>query len=162
MMPTCLRARLIAAWFACAGLVVCVPATSVAQGSNDAAVRAVFDRAIRALNARDLRGWLATCATGASIIDEIPPHSWQGPQGCANWWTDFTEFARRNRLTDTGVMLETPLHVVIEARSAYLVIPAVYTFRQSGKAQRETGTFTVAERRTVQGWMISGWTWTKQ
>ena len=28
------------------------------------------------------------CAAQASIIDEIPPHAWQGATACADWWND--------------------------------------------------------------------------
>jgi hypothetical protein len=157
-----MRSKLLRVSAAALAFCVLLPLTSAAAGSDEAAVLGVFNRAIRALNAGDLRAWLATCGPGASIVDEIPPHSWQGAAACANWWSSFAAYGKRFRISDIAVDLETPWHVVLDTKSAYLVVPAVYSYRQSGKSQREPGIFTVALKKTLQGWLISGWAWTKR
>jgi ketosteroid isomerase-like protein len=131
-----------------------------AAASESGAVTAVFNNAISAFNRNDMRAWIATCAPSAGIIDEIPPHSWQGAAACANWWRSFQSFASSNRMAEPSVSVGTPLHLEISGRTAYMVAPATYLYRQNGKPQREAGIFTVAFRKTLNGWLMSGWTWT--
>lgn len=152
--------RLTAALLAIA-ILSCAPALRVSASEN-AAVRAVFNNAITAFNRGDMRGWIATCAPSAGIIDEIPPHSWQGASACADWWRSFQSFAKSNRITEPSVSTGTPWHLAVDARTAYMVAPATYSYRVSGKAQREAGIFTVSFRKTLNGWLMSGWTWTQR
>ena len=43
---------------------------------------------------------------------------------------------------------------------AYVVVPANYTFRQKGKAVKETkATMTLALHKGAAGWRITGWSW---
>lgn len=137
------------------------PALRTAASEN-AAVMAVFNNAITAFNRRDMRGWIATCAPSAGIIDEIPPHAWQGASACADWWRSFQSFAKSNRITEASVWTGTPWHLAVNARTAYMVAPATYSYRVAGKAQREAGIFTVGFRKTLNGWLMSGWTWTQR
>lgn len=131
-----------------------------AMASENGAVAAVFTNAIAAFNRGDMKGWIATCGPSAGIIDEIPPHSWQGASACADWWRSFESFANSNRITDANVSTGTPWHLEVTARTAYMVVPATYSYRQNGKAQRESGIFTVSFKKTLNGWLMSGWTWT--
>ena len=38
---------------------------------------------------------LAACASPSSIIDEFPPHAWQGATACADWANDFETFNKK-------------------------------------------------------------------
>ena len=44
--------------------------------------------------------------------------------------------------------------------TAYVVIDAVYTFKQKGVAMREPAQMTYALKRTKSGWKIAAWSWT--
>ena len=133
-----------------------------ATASENAAVMAVFNNALAAFNRGDMKGWIATCAPSASIIDEIPPHAWQGASACADWWRSFQSFAKSNRITEPIVSIGTPWHLAVNARTAYMVAPATYSYRLAGKPQHETGVFTAAFRKTLNGWLMSGWTYTQR
>ena len=114
-------------------------------------------------NKGDIKAALAACADQTSIIDEFPPHEWHGPGACSTWANDFDADAKKNGITDGKVTLGNPRHVDITADRAYVVVPTTYTFKQKGKAAKETGsTLTLALQKVAAGWRITGWAWTKK
>jgi hypothetical protein len=50
--------------------------------------------------------------------------------------------------------------VETDGTAAYVVVPAVYTFKQGGAAMRETAQMTFTLKKGAAGWLIHGWTWT--
>ena len=105
---------------------------------------------------------LALCATPASVIDEFPPHQWQGPTACADWVRDLDAFDKRAGITDGIVVLGTPWHVDVTGDRAYVVVPATYRYKERGAVLVESGSiFTVVLRQAPQGWRITGWAWAK-
>lgn len=46
------------------------------------------------------------------------------------------------------------------ADQAYVVVPAVYTFKLRGAAMPEAAQMTFVVRRGASGWLIHAWTWT--
>jgi len=105
---------------------------------------------------------LALCATPASVIDEFPPHQWQGPTACADWVRDLDAFDKRAGITDGIVVLGKTWQVDVTGDRAYVVAPATYRYKQRGAVRMETGSiFTVVLRRSTPGWRITGWAWAK-
>lgn len=127
--------------------------------SDTGAVTAVFDRAIAAFNAADMKAWVATCASTTSIVDEVPPHAWQS---CNDWWSSYQSYAKTYHVTAGVVKVGHASSVAITGNSAYVEWPATFTYHQSGKPQQEAGLFTVAFTKTANGWLMSGWTWSKR
>jgi ketosteroid isomerase-like protein len=118
---------------------------------------------VDAFNTGDTKTAASTCADETSIIDEFPPHEWHGAGACTKWMSDFDADAKKNGVTDAAVTLSSPRHVDVTADSAYVVVPADYTFKQNGTPVSEKGsTLTVALRKTAAGWRIAGWSWTRQ
>ena len=79
---------------------------------------------------------------------------------CANWAAAYDANAKANGITDGWVKLGTPMHVDVDGDSAYVVVPATYTYKQHGKPVAETGSvFTVALKKTAAGWRITAWAW---
>ncbi|MBV9719965.1 MAG: hypothetical protein JOZ77_11645 [Candidatus Eremiobacteraeota bacterium] len=132
-----------------------------ARAAEGADVMATIDRAMDALNGGNRAAWIASCAVPAAIIDDIPPHTWQGVSACGDWWRAFAADAKNNHVTDGAVRLGTPLHLAITGSVAYVVCPATYAYRQSGKPRTESGIFTFAMKRSASGWLITAWSWTQ-
>ncbi|MBV8117596.1 MAG: nuclear transport factor 2 family protein, partial [Candidatus Eremiobacteraeota bacterium] len=70
-------------------LAVVAPQSVAAQSTPElpAAARqalATVQRFVDAFNRGDVAAVLATCAPRASIIDEVPPHEWQGANACGD------------------------------------------------------------------------------
>jgi ketosteroid isomerase-like protein len=117
---------------------------------------------IDAFNRGDAKGMAACFATFGSILDGMAPHLWSGPTAAEDWYRDVQVEAAHHGASDHLATLGTPLLVNITGDSAYVVIPASLTMKVHGKQITQSGAmFTVALRRTEDGWRIAAWAWTK-
>jgi ketosteroid isomerase-like protein len=98
---------------------------------------------------------------GLVIIDEVPPYVWQGHEAFKTWSDDLAKNDKAAGITEEMVTLSAPTRVESDQGRAYVVVPAVYTFKQKGVAMREAAQMTFALRKNDSGkWRIAGWTWT--
>jgi len=95
-----------------------------------------------------------------SIIDEFPPHRWVGAKAAQNWAADYDTHAKATGVADGSVSYGKPTRSEIEGDAAYVIIPTVYTYKQTGKPTAEEGQMTFALHMTKAGWKIRSWTWT--
>ena len=133
-----------------------------AFASDKADVIAVVHRFLDNLDRDHLQTALALCDSPVSIIDEFPPHEWHGPTACADWYHALVAYNEKNGITDGDAPLGMPWNVDVTGDRAYFVAPMTYTFKQLGKAVKETATFAVALKRTQAGWRITAWAYSKQ
>jgi ketosteroid isomerase-like protein len=111
----------------------------------------------------DMATVLGDCAAPAFIIDDFPPHLWQGATACADWARDEAAFSQQNGITDAVVTLGSPLHVDVTGDRAYVVVPATYAYKQKGKKKIERdAVWTVALQKTADGWRVAGWSWAQR
>jgi hypothetical protein len=151
--------------FACAAVAVCMllaVCTSPAAASEQSAVMTTVHQFVDGFNKGDTPSGLAACASPVSIVDEFPPHEWQGKSACADWAKAYNSNAAANAITDGWVTLHSPWHVEVDGDSAYVVVPATYAYKQHGKAVTEPDSiFTIALRKIGDAWRITGWAWAK-
>jgi ketosteroid isomerase-like protein len=86
-------------------------------------------------NKGDVKAMAATCANPASILDGLPPHAWQGPTACEEWYRDVMAEGEHEGATGYVVSLGKPRHVNVTGDRAYVVVPATM-FRSSCVASR--------------------------
>jgi ketosteroid isomerase-like protein len=100
------------------------------------------------------------CAPQTIIIDDFPPHEWQGANACSDWWNAYAAFAKNSGITDDHVALGKPWHITVTGDRAYVVVPATYTYNQKGKPITESDSvWTLALQKLAGGWRIAGWAW---
>ena len=130
--------------------------------TDSTAVMAVIHQFVDGFNKGDVKGALAACADQVAIVDEFPPHAWQGAGACATWMKDYDTNAAKSGITD-GVVTLGAAHVLdIAGEYAYVVIPSDYVWKEKGKPMKETGSaFTFALHKGASGWRITGWSWAK-
>ena len=132
------------------------PAVATEQTDVMVPVRQFVD----GFNKGDVTLALASCAEQTSIIDEFPPHEWHGAGACAKWASDYEANAKKEGITDGVVTLGKPRHVDVSGDHAYVVVPAGYTFKQKGKAERDTNAMmALSLQKVAAGWRITGWSW---
>ena len=145
------------------GTVMCL-LMGVAAGAQtpDAQLIAPIQKFIDSFNKGDSAGAAATHAAEAdlAIIDEVPPFLWRGARAFQQWSTNLDNDAKKRGVTDPMVKLGTPTRTEVNGDQAYVVIPAVYTFKERGVAMRESAQMTFVLRKGPGGWLIHGWTWT--
>lgn len=150
-------------FFVCLVLLLNISATNVTASSSTDAVISTLHQFMDGFNRNDAKTAFAACADRASIVDDFPPHEWQGPGACEHWATALDADNARHGITGGVVTLLKPLRVDVTGDRAYAVVPANYTYKQNGKRVDETNSlFTVALMRTSAGWRITGWAWSKR
>jgi ketosteroid isomerase-like protein len=137
-------------------------ASPVSAQSSDAELMAPIQKFIDNFNKGDVAAAATTHAPGAdlTITDEVPPYVWRGPKAFQMWSTDLDNDAKKNGITDPMVTVRAATRIERSGDQAYVVVPAVYTFKLKGASMREAAQITVVLRRGASGWLIHGWTWT--
>ena len=134
-----------------------LPGSSTAADTSG--VSAAVNRAVAAFNQGDMKAWEASCASPASIVDEVRAAQLAGCGGVRDWARAYAAYAKENGITGGMVTLGTAWHLTVSGNHAYAVYPATYTFKQHGKPMKEAGIFTLAFQKSSAGWLISGWAW---
>jgi ketosteroid isomerase-like protein len=143
--------------------VVCafVVAPAGAQ-APDPQLIAPIQKFIDSFNKGDIAGASATHAAGAdlTIIDEVPPFMWRGPKAFQAWSTALDSVSKQAGITDQMVTISAPTRTESNGDTAYVIVPAVYTYKEKGVAMREAAQMTFVLKKGAGGWLIHGWTWT--
>ena len=128
----------------------------------DADLMAPIQKFMDTFNKGDTEGAAATHAAGPdlTIIDELPPYFWRGPKAFQSWSADLDSDAKKNGITEPGVTVSAPTRTERNGDQAYVIVPAVYSFKQRGTAMRAAAQMTFVLRRGASGWLIQAWTWT--
>ena len=135
-------------------------AIGMAAASDTTEVMAPVHQFVNGFNKGDAKSLVATCADQASVIDDFPPHEWQGAGACKMWMNDYDAYAKKNGVADGVVTLGQPMHVDVTGDRAYVVVPASFTYKKNGKPTNENGsTFIVALQKAGGAWHITGWAW---
>ena len=140
-------------------LVVAAPA--IAQ-TADPQLMAPIHKFIDSFNKGDSAAAASTHAAAAdlTIIDEVPPYLWRGPKAFQAWGADLENDAKKQGISEPKVTLGAPVRSEKSGDQAYVVVAAVYTFKQGGAAMREAAQMTFVLKKESSGWLIHGWTWT--
>ena len=141
---------------------VCLAAlsTATAAGAANAQLQAPINQFLDSFNKGDVKNAAAAHLASVSIIDEVPPHVWQGPKAFATWVDDLTKNDKAAGITEEKVTLGAVTREVVSGDTAYVVVAATYSFKQKGVAMTEPAQMTFALKKAGDAWKISGWTWT--
>ena len=140
-----------------AGAVLALVAAGSALASDEDDVTAEINAFIGAVNTGDFKAAAATHVDAPSIVDEFPPHHWQGPTAFNDWLADFGKDSAARKVTDSKLKPHSAKRLIVEGDHAYVVMPTDYTFKQNGKTMAEYGTITYALDKTTTGWRIAAW-----
>ena len=140
----------------------CALAAPVSAQPASTELMAPIQKFIDSFNKGDATTAAATHAAGAdlTIMDEVPPYLWRGAKAFATWSADLESDAKKNGITEPMVTLSKPTRTETNGDQAYVVVPAVYTYKQRGTAMREAAQMTFVLKKGASGWLIHGWTWT--
>lgn len=94
-----------------------------------------------------------------TIIDEFAPHHWEGAGAFKAWAGDLEKSDKAAGISNEKVTLGKASRTVIDGDTAYVVVPATYTFKQKGKAMAEPASMTYALQKDGDAWKITGWSW---
>ena len=141
---------------ACAAAFLCA-GTAAASEKTD--VMAVVHQMVDGFNKGDLKSSVAACADQAVVVDDTPPHVWQGAGACAAWMDAYQAWAKSEDITGISEAIVKVRHIDISGDFAYVVQSAGLTWIEKGKPMSEKAVETVTLKKTSAGWRITGWAW---
>ena len=116
---------------------------------------------IAAFDKGDIKAAAATHENdNLTITDEVAPYSWKGPHAFEGWVHDLMADDAKAGLSGESVAISAPSRIETSGDSAYVVVPAVYSFKDHGAPMSESAQMTFALHRGAAGWKITAWTWT--
>lgn len=141
---------------------LCLGSGGLQAQTTDAQIIAPIQKFMDSFNKGDMAGAAATHAAEADlvIVDEVAPFLWRGPRAFQQWSTDLDNDAKKQGITEPTVKVGAPTRTEVSGDQAYVVAPAVYTFKQRGVAMRASAQMTFVLKKGPGGWLIHGWTWT--
>lgn len=147
--------------FALFGAVVVVGMSAAAGAATPTAEAMMPVRAfIDGFSKGDMKAAAAqTLPDGMLIIDEIAPFTWTGPKAFDTWGKAIDDADKAAGNTDGHLTGGKPVHVEVSADRAYVVVPAVYTFKQKDVAMKETAQMALTLQKGKTGWLITGLAW---
>jgi ketosteroid isomerase-like protein len=144
------------------GMLIGAIGGTVSAQTPDPQVIAPIQKFMDAFNKGDIAGAAATHTAGPDlvILDEVPPFLWRGPKAFHTWAGDLDADSKRKGITDQQVTISAPTRVEMEGDGAYVIVPAVYAFKEKGVAMRASSQMTFFLKKEASGWLIHAWTWT--
>jgi ketosteroid isomerase-like protein len=133
-----------------------------AAQAPDAQMMAPIKKFIDSFNKGDTAGAAATHLADADlvIVDEVPPYVWHGAKAFQSWAAALEADSKMNGISEPMVTISDPTRTETHGDHAYVVVPAVYSFKQTGAAMREAAQMTFVLKKGASGWLIHSWTWT--
>ena len=145
------------------GVALCALSVATAGAQTPTAdIVAPLTKFMEAFNKGDIAGAAATHAAGPDlvIIDEVAPFVWHGADAFKTWAAALDADSKKQGITDQNVTIAAPTRAEVSGDTAYVVVPALYTFKLKGAAMRESAQMTFVLKTGAGGWLITGWTWT--
>ncbi len=149
-------------WFAPMALgTVLIAGVALAQDQGQAAVLASVQAFTDAVNREDIPAALSHFTANPSIIEDLAPYRFAGPEAGANWIKAMGDNAEAHGVTGIEMKLSPATRVDVSADRAYAIVPGLLTFTmKAGRRQTAAGTLTFALQRSDAGWKIDAFTWT--
>jgi len=144
------------------GLAMTLLAGESAAASPEEDVMSVLQHWADDFNKGDTKAAEANCAERVSIVDDFPPHQWNGAGACTRWFVDFQAFAKGAEITEPIIAMGKPRHVDVTGAVAYVVVPVTLTYQKKRVPTKLDGIMTAILKGSSLGWRISAWTWADQ
>jgi len=123
-------------------------------------VMAVISKAVYSLNNFDIDVVANLYTPNASIADDEPPYSWNGPTAGVQWVNAVEQVCKDNKLTKLKGSIEAISVFQQNADNVYVVVPVSYSGLLPGKAHfNSKGAFTFVLRLVNGKWLIKSQVW---
>lgn len=147
-------------------MVICASskvATSSEPWPDVSAIIAPIDGALAQVNANDGARLSSYFTSGAVIIDDFGPFTWQGSDAAARWLGDIDDYNSLARFKNWHLSAKDPQTLEINAgQTAYVLVPVDVTFDVDGKFLRRARLCALTLTHTAGVWKIKSATWITQ
>lgn len=139
-----------------AAAALCLSGAAQAESAVEKPVRLMME----GFNKGDVAAVRALHTPDPTIIDETHPFLWTGPKAFDVWIAQLAKNEAAEGKSDGQVWFGAPTRQTVHGRTAYVIAPCTYTFKQKGRTMREVGTITFVLSKLGKEWKIASWTWT--
>ncbi len=141
-----------------AALASCCAEPALASDESD--VMAVVKAYLADMNNGNVADFTKRCAPQAVILDDFPPHVWQGANACTEWLNALVAYDAKTGVAPEALTIGAPRRLSVDGDHAYAVLPAGYKYTLQGKPVDEThSVWTIALQKMADGWRVTGWAW---
>ena len=116
-------------------------------------------RFVDAVNRGDQSVAIGCFTADATIVEDIAPFRWQGPDACAQWMAAMWENAQRMALTGVAMDLGPAIRIEVEGKFAYALFGGRLRLMAPTSELRSDGQLTFTLETGGTGWRISAMTW---
>jgi ketosteroid isomerase-like protein len=115
---------------------------------------------VEEVNSGKIDAALARFTHDATIVEDIAPYKWRGPEAGAEWLTAMAANAERLAVADVVMDLGAAQRIEVEGSAGYAVFAGTVLLRKADQTLREAGLLTFAFERHLDHWLIAALTWT--
>lgn len=112
------------------------------------------------VNSGRIEAALARFTGDVTIVEDLAPYRWQGPDAGAQWLTAMANNAERLGVTAVVMDLGTPQRIEVEGATGYAIFDGTVLLKRIDQTLREAGLLTFALERHADQWLIAALTWT--
>jgi hypothetical protein len=134
-------------------VVLCSPNTALCSTENSQVI-APIEAAIEAGQTGDFDLLRNQYLPSITIIDEVPPFFWSGPNALDDYLKSFGNFYSRVKMTNVEVTTRRPEFVYSTQDSAYVILPFTSVSKVDGLPLSESGLLAFTLQKTNKGWKI--------
>lgn len=127
--------------------------------SDRDAVSDAIGKMVDAVNNGDFGEVIATFGAEATIIEDIAPFRWQGPDAPSSWLTAMGENAARLDARAIVMKLGRPVWIDVVGPAAYAVFPGALSLATASGKLLSNGTLTFTLERSDERWLIETLVW---
>jgi len=135
---------------------VCI---AVPVSARDLAVEAPIKRMMDGFNKGDIAAVKSAHVTSPTIVDNVSPFFWSGPNAFDEWVSDLSKAEAAEGKTDGVVTFAPVVDEVISGDRAYVVTRSEYDYKQNGKNIREVGYTSFVLVKQGGEWKVASWSW---
>jgi ketosteroid isomerase-like protein len=103
---------------------------------------------------------LARFTGDVTIVEDLAPYRWQGPDAGAQWLTAMATNAERLGVSAVVMDLGVPQRIEVEETTGYAIFAGTVLLKKADQTLREAGLLTFALERQSGQWLIAALTWT--
>ncbi len=137
---------------------LCAPAYASDESSVVHRMQETIDAANKNVDPAPLA---ANFAPSVVLVDDLAPFVFEGSasEALSAWLTAYGADSDKNQVTDFSMRLLKPRRVEVTRDRAYVILPAIYRFKQHNKPAQERGVITATLVRIDSKWLIVTWSW---
>jgi len=114
---------------------------------------------VDAVNRGDQPGAIAHLSDDVTIIEDLAPFRWSGPNAGQEWMLAMWGNSQRSGISAILMEIAAPMRLELDASAAYAVVPGVLSYKRPASTLSAEGFLTFSLRLSEGQWLINGLVW---